>query len=252
MRSLLKLLGKMIGIHFAPDNHTIPILRLGQYNRARGPGFIWVIPLIEQTLSPVKTSIYVGNFHFKEVLSQDHVPFSLKLTILFTFQPNDALKNAASVLVRHGAGLLNLIVEDYASQGLRRLASRHSAYALCKGETLPQIERELTRFLSVTLRPLGITPLKNDGILIKETYFPPEIKAALFEAKHDEAMFQVIQNFPIPEMQDVFMRQLLAKKSRLMMINQSGEASLLPLVSRKPMPKQNGQADLLSQLNLIQ
>ena len=76
MKRLCSFLGRLVGIHFAPDNHVVPVLRLEQYDCVKGPGFFWIMPLLERTLPAVKTSLYVGNFYFEEVLSKDNIPFS--------------------------------------------------------------------------------------------------------------------------------------------------------------------------------
>ena len=96
MKWLVQLFKSLFVIHFTPDNQTTPVLRWGRYHRVRGSGFFMTWPLIERTLSPVKTSIHVGNFYFEEVLSRDNIPFTIQMTILFTFKPDNALKSAES------------------------------------------------------------------------------------------------------------------------------------------------------------
>jgi regulator of protease activity HflC (stomatin/prohibitin superfamily) len=102
MKKLLWAIANLFGLYFAPDNYVIPVLRFGRYRRVGGPGFVWTWPVIEQTLPPLKTSLYVGNFVFEEVLSQDNIPFKVHVTVLFIFDPDSAVKNAAAQLVRAG------------------------------------------------------------------------------------------------------------------------------------------------------
>lgn len=211
MKKFISFVGQLIGLHFAPDNHVVPILHLEQYDRVEKPGFFWIIPGVERTLPAVKTSIYVGNFYFEEVLSQDNLPLTIQMTVLFTFQPAQAFKDAAAVLVRADEGLLKTIVQDYTSQGIRRLALRHTAKELCNDATLVQIERDLTHFLKAEMRDLGIAPLKTGGLLLKEIYLPDKLKQAILDVKQDEAILDVLHDHPIPDMVEKYIRLLVAK-----------------------------------------
>lgn len=193
-RLIMALLG-VLGIYFAPDNYVIPVLRWGLYHRSKGPGFVFTIPLIERALPPRKTSIYVGDYRFDEVMSKDNIPFKVRMTILFTFDPNQAVKNAAAVLVRAEAGLLDTIMKDYANQGLRRLAARYKAEELTGELPMSAIERDLTHFLTAELNPLGMAPLRSGGVLIKETIAPEKFKRGLLNAGRFEAMLQTLTGY---------------------------------------------------------
>ncbi len=195
MKALLKFLGRLLGLHFAPDNHIIPVLRMGLYHRAGGPSFTWLIPLLEQALPPVKTSIHVGNFFFDEVMSKDNIPFEIQMTVLFTFDPDSALKNAAAVLVKGGEGLFQIIVKDYTNQGLRRLVARFDAEKLCGEVAMSDIEKNLTRFLTAELGVLGLAPLRSGGVLIKETIAPEKFKHGVLNAGRFGAMLQTLTSY---------------------------------------------------------
>lgn len=241
MKALFRFLGRLIGIHFAPDNHIIPVLRLGRYHRVKGPGFFWIIPLLERALPPVKTSIHVGSFHFAEVLSRDNIPFTVKMTVLFTFDPRTALKSAAAMLVRGGDDLFQTIMKDYADQGLRRLASRFDAEELCGETPMSAIERDLTHYLRVELRNLGLAPLRNGGIIIKEMNAPDKFKRTMLDARRDairtarlEAILQLLARYPIGDLiqqaiQAGFVTGLEDLEGRLTVLS-----SLSPLEGERP------------------
>jgi hypothetical protein len=154
-----------------------------------------MIPLFEQVLPPIKTSIHVGNFVFAEVLSCDNIPFTFYLTVLFSFKPNLALKDAAAQLVRGGNDLLQTIVKEYGNQGLRRLASRFKAEELCGAAAISGIERNLTHLLTAEMRTLGIAPLRHDGILIKETIAPDKFKQTMLNVRLHEATLRVLASY---------------------------------------------------------
>ncbi|MCB0208474.1 MAG: SPFH domain-containing protein [Anaerolineae bacterium] len=199
MRVLLWFL-RLFGFIFTPDNHITPVMRWGQYKRTIAPGLRWIMPVVERALAPVKTSIYVGNFYFEEVLSHDNIPYKVQMTVLFTFDPNKAVKPAAAQLVKAGETVLQTIVRDYTNQGLRRLAAQYGAECLSGHVTMTLMEKNLAAYLTSTLRPLGLAPLKRDGILIKELIAPPEFKHTIFDVKHDESILEVLRSYPVPEL----------------------------------------------------
>lgn len=201
---------RVFGFVFTPDNQVTPVMRLGRYHRSIEPGLRWTIPVIERPLSPVKTSIYVGNFYFEELLSRDNIPYTIQMTILFTFNPNKAVKPAAAQLVKGDERLLQAIVRDYTNQGLRRLAARYGAECLSNDITLTLIEKNLTAYLISTMRPLGLAPLKYDGILIKELVAPPQFKHTIFDVKHDESILEVLRSYPVPELVRLLNEVILA------------------------------------------
>ena len=205
MKRWLLLIGWLFGLRFAEDNHVIPILRMDQYERVDGPGFFWINPFVEETLSPVKTSLYVGDFIFNEVLSKDGIPFRIHMTVLFTFKPRMAMKDAAAVLVRANPSLLNTIVRDYTNQGLRRLAAKYKAKDLWS-EVMTDIERTLTRLLTAEMYALGISPLRTGGVLVKEMYVPEKFQQAILDTQKLRAVLQTLAPFPVPGLIDQAIR----------------------------------------------
>jgi hypothetical protein len=223
MKRLIQGIGKLVGIHHTPDNHVTPIFRWGRYHRVRGPGFFGVIPLIERTLPSVKTSIHVGNFYFTEILSQDNIPFTIQMTVLFTFNPDKALKTAAAQLVQGGDNLLRIIVQDYTNQGVRRLAAKYQAEKLGNAEALSTIERNLTGYLTTTMRVLGLAPLKRDGVLLKEIVAPEKFRHTMLDVRHDEALLEVLRSYPVPELVQLLNQMIFASSLK----DRSGQLALL-------------------------
>jgi regulator of protease activity HflC (stomatin/prohibitin superfamily) len=199
MKGLIKAVGRALGIGFTPDNHVTPVLRLGRYHRVAGTGYFWITPLFERTLPAVKTSLHVANFVFDEVLSKDNIPFKIQLTVLFTFQPNEADQNAVPQLVQGGDQLFQSIVKDYTNQSLRRLVSRFEAEKLCAEATMDAIERDLTDFLTDKMKMLGLAPLPAEGILIKEAIPPEKFKQTMLEAMYNETILKILTIGLTPE-----------------------------------------------------
>lgn len=245
MKGMFSFLGRLIGVHFAPDNHVVPVLRLEQFNRVEGSGFFPIIPLLERTLPPVKTSLYIGNFFFEEVLTRDNIPFSIQLTILFTFDPRSARKEAAAMLVRRDENALKLIVKDYTSQGIRRLVSRFRAEDMSREATMSGIRRDLAHLLKGELHALGIAPLPSGGVLLKETVPAEAFRKTMLDAKHDEAILDALGKCPTPELipqlgQVLLANSLKERSGQLVVMNTPENANRLPLLSRDKVYKSNG------------
>lgn len=223
MRRFIESLGRGVGIYFTPDNYVTPIFRLGRYHRVKGPGFCWIVPLVDQALPRVKTSTYVGNFIFQEVLTKDNIPFSLEVTILFTFKPELALKSAAAQLVQASSNVLQTIVRDYANQGLRRLVARYEAQTLATAQVLTGIEHTLTGYLTSLMRNMGLAPLKEGGILIKQVLAPEKFKHTMLDVKHDEAILEVLRSYPVPELVQLLNQVIFANSLK----DRSGQTALM-------------------------
>jgi hypothetical protein len=100
-------------------------------------------------------------------------------------------------LVRAPDEIIQGIVKDYANQGLRRLASTFEAKDLGGELALSAIERNLTRFLTGEMRILGIAPLKQGGVIIKETIAPEKFQEAMLNARRLETVLQLLAQFPV-------------------------------------------------------
>ena len=182
MKRLLGKIGRFFGIYFAPDNHLVPVLRLGRFHRLETPGFFPVIPLIEEALPPVNFGVQVGDFMFEDVLSQDNIPFTIRMTVLFKFDAREALPDVAAQLVQVEPYVLQNIVRDYANQGLRRIASTFRAEELSGAFARQEIEKNLTRYLKGQRKILGLFPV-DDGLLVKEITAPNKFNQSMVNVK---------------------------------------------------------------------
>ena len=225
MKKLLTNLLQYLGWYFAPDNHIVPVYRYGRYHRAAGPGFFWIIPFIESTLNPVKTSIHVGNFIFSGVLSGDNIPFAFHLTILFTFKPDQAIKAAAAQLVKGGDDLFTIIMRDFVNRRLRRLVALVQAQELCLAPKVANIERHLAQALTREMKALGLAPLKieDGGVMIKEVVAPESFQQTMLDVKHDEAILEVLRSYPVPELVQLLNQVIFANSLK----GRSGELALM-------------------------
>ncbi len=100
MRKVLTALSKLIGIHFVEDNYVAPVFRLGMYNRVRGPGFFWIIPVLESVEQPVKIGLRIISFNVPAVFCKDSIPIDVELEVFFRFDPERTRRQIAAKLVR--------------------------------------------------------------------------------------------------------------------------------------------------------
>ncbi len=204
--SMISRIGKFFGGHFAPDNTVVPILSYGRFNRLAGPGHFYVKPMIEKTLNPIGLGIQVGNFKFDDVLSKDNIPFKMEMTVLFKFDPSLPHPSSLPQLVRLSPDDKMNIVRQYTSHGVRRLTARYDAEQLCNEEPMQEIERNLTHLLKVDLRPLGLFPLPNGGILIKEMVAPHKFQQTMLAVRQHEATLEVLRQYQEAQLVDQAIR----------------------------------------------
>jgi regulator of protease activity HflC (stomatin/prohibitin superfamily) len=188
-------LGNVVGIHFVPENHAVAVMRLGMYHRLGGPGFIWCIPLIESVTAPINIGIRFLPFTIERALTKDAISIDVGLTVLYSFDPKLPIRQIAAQLVRCAPDLLEGIVKDKIDNCLRRIVARFEAKQLCEGETIVQIQYELARSLTDELRPLGLSPAGNGGVMIKEVNLPGGLLQTILEAKRHELTLEVLKRY---------------------------------------------------------
>ena len=194
MKVLVRL-GNAVGIHFVPENHVVAVMRRGMYHRLGGPGFIWRIPLIESVTPPIEIGIRFLPFTVKRALTKDAMSINVDLTVLYSFDPSLSIRQIAAQLVRCVPDVLEGIVVDKVDNCLRRIVARFEAKQLCEGETVAQIQHELTRSLTAELRPLGLSPARNGGVIIKEVTLPEGLLRTILEAKRHETTLEVFKKY---------------------------------------------------------
>jgi regulator of protease activity HflC (stomatin/prohibitin superfamily) len=171
----------------------VALLRLGKYAGLRGPGMIWIVPIVE-TLSPyVDQRIRVSNVSAESTLTRDTVPVNVDAIVFWVVW--NAEKSILEV-----ANFVDAITLS-AQTALRESIGRHSlAQMLTERETLG---RELQRILDEKTNPWGITV---QSVEIRDVQIPQALQDAISrEAQADrerhariilgEAETQISANF---------------------------------------------------------
>jgi regulator of protease activity HflC (stomatin/prohibitin superfamily) len=193
MSRVLIFLARLIGFHFVPEDSKAAVMRLGMYNRARGPGFVWVAPLIERVENLIEVTMRLTTFTVEQVVSSDGIPFDFKLTVRYSFDPDStSSRSIAAQLVRQPDHVLENIVRDYVDKSLRRTVARYIAEDICNGGPIAAIEQGVMEGLKVQVGHLGLAPMADSGVMIKEITPPDDYVETMVAAKGYEMILRVL------------------------------------------------------------
>jgi regulator of protease activity HflC (stomatin/prohibitin superfamily) len=193
MKKFLSFLVGLIGFHFVPENHKAAVMRFGMYHRARGPGFIWIIPFVERVENLVKIGVRFATFTVRQVFSSNGIPFAFELAIRYRFDPDStSSRSIAAQLVRLPDHFLDNIVMDHADRSLRRTVAQYGAEDICTGGPIAAIEQDVMEGLQAQIRHLGLAPTAGSGVMIKEVTPPPDFLESVLAAKGHELVLRVL------------------------------------------------------------
>jgi len=209
MKKVLSFLVGLIGFHFIPENHKAAVMRLGMYHRARGPGFIWIIPFVERVENIVKIGMRFATFLIKQVLSNDGIPLDFELTVIYNFDPDSTSRPIAAQLVRLPDHILENIVREYADKSLRQAVAQHSTEAICTGGAIADIERDVIEGLQARIRHLGLAPMADGGMMIKEITPRKDFLESILATKGYEMILKVLTGYPIADVDQALLAELV-------------------------------------------
>lgn len=153
LRWLLRL-GKPFGVRFVPDLNVQVIYRMGQYAGVRGPGQFRYNHFAE-TLGP---QIFVGgqrrDFAFEGMLSQDAIPMTVRLNLLYSYDPRRA-PDLAPALVRLPPETHLYLISIFAEWATRTAVNQRNSFELARSAVLNVIESEIAESLRSDIQPLG-------------------------------------------------------------------------------------------------
>jgi hypothetical protein len=173
LRLLLRY-GKWFGAGFVPDNTLQVIYTNGLYAGVRGPGQFRYNRFTE-TLGP-QISIVAQRraFVFTEMLSQDNLPMTVRLSILFIYDPRRA-PQFAKALVRATPEIRLNLVTSFAERATRVSVSRRNSMELPQAPVLEVIEEEISRALQADLETLGFAFPTNRPVMVLQVQLPASL-----------------------------------------------------------------------------
>ena len=209
MKKIVISLAKLIGVHFVEENHVAPVFRLGMYNRVCGPGFFWVIPILESVGQPVKSGFRFTSLNVPGALSSDSIPIDIDLKIFFRFDPERTKRQIAAQLVRVPERVLTDIAKDYADSFLRQVVANFTAEDICNGKAIARIQRHLSRILADKLGFLGYVIDLGSGVLVKAITASPEFKQTMIDANRYEVTLRVLNAYQAADVDQALYAELV-------------------------------------------
>jgi len=211
MRLLQKVL-KLFGFHFVPDNHVVPILRGGLYRRVEGPGYTFVLPLLEEVKDPIRTSIMGATHSFNEVRTREGIPLTVKLTVRYHFDPSVLSENMARVLLTIGPQpkTIAILLADLVEHELRRLVGLYGLNDIWQSHVRDKIEKELGERVAGQMRRLGVFLRDQDAVIIKDITTLPEVTQALQAAKRHQILLDVLHAYEEADVDQALVAELVS------------------------------------------
>jgi hypothetical protein len=199
---LVRALGWPLGLRFVTYNYIKPISRWGRFKRW-GSGYFWIIPLVEQTHSPIDIGVRKAQLNFNKVMSQDNIPFEFRLTVLFAFNPDLKRQIPSKELADRFVifseqqqldPVFKSMINDYISERLRSYIATIKAEEVCHESTRFRIKHDLIHHLEVRLHDLGLI-LIGDGILIHEIMVPEKFQRMMLDAEQHEVILRSLSEY---------------------------------------------------------
>ncbi|MFP4520697.1 MAG: slipin family protein [Fibrobacterota bacterium] len=144
----------------------VPLLRLGKFRKASGPGIFFLIPFVDIPCGYVDCRITVTDFSAEKVLTKDAVPIYVDAIIFWMIW--DASKARLEVENYKNAVPLS------AKTALRDIIGKTTLAELLTGRD--EIGSELQKILDDKTNPWGITSL---SVEIKDIVIPEELEDAI-------------------------------------------------------------------------
>ena len=163
---IVALVGALLGtssMHIVLEWEKAVILRLGKFNRVRGPGLFFTIPLIEFMTIKVDQRVVTTFFAAEETLTSDLVPINVD-AVLFWMVWN--AKNACMEVEDYSAA-----VAWVAQTSMRKAIGRASVAEVAMRRD--QLDEELKEVIEQKLSPWGITII---DVEIRDIVLPKELQ----------------------------------------------------------------------------
>ncbi len=173
LRLLLKY-GKWFGAGFVPDNTLQVIYSNGLYAGVRGPGQ-FRYNRVTETLGPIiSIAAQRRTLVFTEMLSEDNLPITVRLNILFNYDPRRA-PQFAKALVRSTPEVRLNLVTSFAERATRIAISQRNSMELPQAPVLAAMEEEITRALQTDLETLGFAFPTNRPVMVLQIQLPASL-----------------------------------------------------------------------------
>ncbi len=150
------------GIRVAAEWERGVILRLGKFQDVRGPGILYVIPILE-SVQFIDTRTLVINVPHQKVITKDNVPAEIDSALFFMVDdPEKAITSIQD---------FNFAVSEYAQAALRDVIG-----GLSLDELLSEREQIQTRIAAIVEQQVRDWGLHIDSIRLQDIELPEDLK----------------------------------------------------------------------------
>jgi len=170
-------IGRPFGVVFVPELNVRVIYRMGQYAGAKGPGNWGLIhyDTFTETLGPL---VYIGGqkkeYAFSGLISRDGLPFTLRLSILFSYDPCSA-PEVAPMLTRLPHETIAELTKTYIEWALLAAVNKYEATQLTQHEVRAKVEADVKDKLTEEMAFLGIQTRGEHSVHILRVEPPPSL-----------------------------------------------------------------------------
>ncbi len=189
----LRDLTKKLSLHRKiPELHVVIVEQDGQILRLEGPGYVHINRLNED-FGPV---IRIGpqspvQVELQNVRSKDGLPFTIKATVFYGFDPYKCNLKTHPHFLRNAPGPQQGILKNFATVAIRNIVGRFQATQIRLGDAPEQLEAQLkpvlrrrVLFAGVDLYRVAITeiapPAKWDAAILERTTKKEQMETEFF------------------------------------------------------------------------
>lgn len=224
--SLIQGLVRLLGFHFVPDNHVVPVLRGGLYHRVAGPGYFFVTPLFEEVKDPILTAIKGDTYNVTEVRTRDGISLTMKLTVRYRFDPKSLSQDMARKLLMAGPQpkTVAVLLADLVEHELRRLVGTRDLSEMWQSDVRDEIESSLAQSVAGQMKRLGVFLREQTPVIIKDIVTLPELTQAMQAAKRHQILLNVLRAYEEADVDQALMAELVSGLS-----DNEGNVSIMAL-----------------------
>jgi hypothetical protein len=154
-------------VHRVNEGELVVIRRVGRYGGARGPGLVWVTPVLEEIARYLPVSMQAKPFVVEPVFARDCLPLRLHLTMWYRLEPRLAGRDESQFALFFGEEQWDRTIRGELDGVARRVVGRYAGLELlndiaCRDRT----EAETALELRDRLRDRGVVLDQERGIVL--------------------------------------------------------------------------------------
>ena len=156
----------LFAVKVASQWEKVIVLRLGKFQGLKGPGFFWIVPIIDTTAAWIDHRVNVTPFSAEKTLTKDTVPVDVDAVLFWVVW--DAEKAALEVADYNSA------IAWAAQTALRDIIGRMMLADILVGRS--SIDTELQRIIDERTTPWGVTV---SSVEIRDIVIPQDLEDAM-------------------------------------------------------------------------